>query len=147
MKECRQIRKQFDERLDGRLGFAHEQGFDEHLALCPACRQRWQQYVDVWRTVGHLNPVEPSIGFVERTMRRLEEPPVSQQTPWKWLVLRWGTLTCVVAALAVGGWISWQRAQLSRSAVIYASLQEADYLEDFDVIASLDELEGDETTL
>ena len=83
-----------------------------------------------WELLGRHKGIEPSFGFVERTLRRLDEPaPVARPVFWQ-PVLHWALAAAVVVVLGVGGWTGWQRKQ-------------ADYLEDFDVIASLDELNGE----
>ena len=45
-------------------------------------------------------------------------------------------------ALGVGGWARWQAVQSAQRAEIYAAAVMQDQLEDFDVIASLDFLNG-----
>jgi cytochrome c-type biogenesis protein CcmH/NrfG len=101
-----------------------------------------------WELLGRHKAVEPSFGFVERTMRRLDEPtPVARPVFWQ-PVLHWALAATVVVALGVGGWTGWQCKQQSdrvaaARAETYATAQQADYLEDFDVIASLDQLNGE----
>lgn len=149
MRECRHIRKQFDVRLDLQCGIANELAFDEHVASCSACRQRWHQYVDIWQTVGRMKSIEPSTGFAERTLRRLDEAPATEPAVsalW-WPAWRWAALACLIVGLSTAGWVGWYRAQTARRAAIYAQVQQADYLEDFDVIASLDQLSGGEKQL
>jgi len=101
-----------------------------------------------WELLGRHKGIEPSFGFAERTLRRLDEPaPVPR--PVFWLpALRWALAAAVVVALGAGGWTRWQQKQQSDQvaaarAETYATAQQADYLEDFDVIASLDELNGE----
>ena len=148
MKECRQIQKQFDLRLDGRLGFAHELAFDEHVATCATCRQRWHQYVDAWQTVGRLPSVEPSVGFVERTLRRLEEQTAHEPASAGWPMWRWALVGAAVVALSVTAGLAWWRVEKTRQlTAVYNEVLQADYLEDFDVVASLDKLNGEEGQL
>ena len=45
-------------------------------------------------------------------------------------------------AVGAGGWIGHERMLQRKRAEVYARAQQADYLEDYDVIASLDQLEG-----
>jgi hypothetical protein len=42
----------------------------------------------------------------------------------------------------VGGWVERERRLERGRAELYAHVQQADYLEDFDVIANLDQIEG-----
>jgi predicted anti-sigma-YlaC factor YlaD len=139
---CRSIREQFDERLDGRLPESQQAAFDVHVAACEGCRHEWRAYADVWEMIERQPGIEPSFGFVERTLRRLDERPASERS-WFWQpVVRWATLGAAVVALSVGGWVERGRMQERRRAEVYAHVQQADYLEDFDVIANLDQIEG-----
>ena len=148
MSQCHQIRRQFDDRLDGRLSAGQTGEFDAHLAGCEPCRQSWQAYAASWQTLGMLPSVEPSRGFVERTLRRLDEPAeavghVTWIPVWRW---SWAAAAGVIVALGLGAWAGWyhlevrQRARVEAAADLYAQVHETDFLEDFDVIASLDQL-------
>ena len=139
---CQAIREQFDERLDGRLAESQEAAFDTHVAACPDCRPEWRAYAGVWEVIERQSGIEPSFGFVERTLRRLDEWPAGGRS-WFWQPsVRWVTLAAAVVALSVGGWVERERRQERRRAELYAHVQQADYLEDFDVIANLDQIEG-----
>jgi predicted anti-sigma-YlaC factor YlaD len=139
---CKAILEQFDERLDGRLDQPQQAAFDAHVAACVDCRSEWQAYSGVWKVLERQTGVEPSFGFVERTLRRLEEQPVVDRS-WFWQPsVRWAALALAVIALSVGGWVEHGRMQERRRAELYARVQRADYLEDFDVIANLNQIEG-----
>ena len=143
---CRKIQASFDERLDGRLDLVRQQEFDAHIAGCAACRCAWQAYAAAWQTLARHEAIEPSFGFVERTLRRLDEPE-AVTAPTRWRLPRklseWAMLTTVVIAIGLGGRVGWRHYQGVKQAQIYVSVQDADLLgEDFDVIASLDQLNG-----
>jgi anti-sigma factor RsiW len=141
---CKSIQAGFDERLDGRLDAARQQEFDAHIAECAECRREWQAYGAAWQTLLRHGAIEPSLGFVERTLRRLDEPEtVAAPALWRPTVFRWVTLTAVAIAIGLGGRAGWQHYQRAKQAQIYASVREVDFLgEDFEVIASLDQLNG-----
>jgi len=139
---CKTIRKQFDERLDGRLDGVQVAAFDAHVAACGDCRAEWRAYAGAWEVIERQPGIEPSFGFVERTLRRLDEPPAVGRS-WFWQpAVRWATLGAAVVALSVFGWVGRERMQERRRAELYAHVQQADYLEDFDVIANLDQIKG-----
>jgi predicted anti-sigma-YlaC factor YlaD len=138
---CKAILEQFDERLDGRLSESQQALFDEHITACADCRREWQAYAGAWTTLEHHAGIKPSFGFVERTLRRLAEPPAVHK--WFWQPsFRWVTLAASVCMLGVSAWVGHERLVAQRRAEIYAGVRHADYLEDFDVIASLDQLNG-----
>jgi anti-sigma factor RsiW len=138
---CQTIKEQFDERIDGRLRASQQTAFDEHLAGCADCRREWQAYANTWAALERHTGIEPSFGFVERTLRRLDEPQVVRT--WFWQPsFRWAALTATVLVLGVGAWVGRERLVEQRRADVYARVQQGDYLEDFDVIASLDQING-----
>lgn len=139
---CKAIREHFNERLDGCLAGSQHAAFDAHIAACADCRHQWQAYAGAWEVLERQPGIEPSFGFVERTLRRLEERPAVGRA-WFWQPsARWAALAATVVALSVGGWVKRGRMQERKRAEVYARVQQADYLEDFDVIANLDQIEG-----
>jgi predicted anti-sigma-YlaC factor YlaD len=139
---CREVQQSFDDRLDGRLSASQRAAFDQHVAACADCRREWQAYAGVWQILERHRGIEPSFGFVERTLRRLDEAPAVVR-PWFWQpTFRWAALATAVVALAAGAWIGHERLAAQRRVEIYASVRQAEYLEDFDVIANLDQNNG-----
>jgi len=139
---CQTVKERFDERLDGRLTESQQAAFDEHVAACADCRREWQAYAGAWEVMQRHTGIEPSFGFIERTLRRLDEPqPVVR--PWFWRpAFRWAVLATAAIALGVGAWIKYDRMVEQRHVEIYASVQQAESLEDLDVIANLDQFQG-----
>ena len=139
---CQTIKEQFDERIDGRLNESERAAFDEHLTACVDCRREWQKYAGAWEVLERRTGIKPSFGFVERTLRRLAEPQIAVRA-WFWRpAFRWAALTATVVVLGMGAWVGRERIIEQRRAEIYARVQQADYLEDFDVIAYLDQSNG-----
>ena len=137
---CQGIREQFDARLDERLSEAELAALEAHLAGCADCQREWQAYAAAWQTLALDKGIEPSFGFAERTLRQLNEPAVHEQ-PWWWRPsIRWATLATAGVALAITTWVGHERVLDRKQAEVYARVQEADYLEDYDVIANLDQL-------
>jgi predicted anti-sigma-YlaC factor YlaD len=132
---CKTICEQFDERLDGRLGEPARQQFAAHLTACPACRQEWAEYAHTWETLAQLEPVTPSVGFVERTLRRLDAVPV---TPVRWLIFRWAFAATAMMLLSWGVWQGYQRTQNERSARVYEAVR--NNVPESDVVENLDQL-------
>jgi predicted anti-sigma-YlaC factor YlaD len=146
---CRKAQRLFDVRLDNQLDTATQAAFDAHIAACPACHSEWQAYSSAWQLVGRLQPIEPSHGFVERTMRRLDENPVPSHG-LDWLpIFRWAALGLTVLAMSLGGWLGWQQwttLQTAKNTVKpidstpFLQVSHGSFFEDMDVIASLEEL-------
>ncbi len=92
----------------------------------------------VWELLARHRWIEPSFGFAERTLRRLDELP-ERAAWWQWPALRWATSLGLAAMVAAAGILHWQHARTLRAAEVYAAAQQ-DSLEDYDVIAALDQL-------
>jgi hypothetical protein len=100
----------------------------------------------VWELIGRHKGIEPSFGFTERTLRRLNEKPEPAPSVFWRPLLRWAMLATVVAMIGRGFWMTRSHTSQQigeREANVYAGSQGSDYLEDFDVIASLDQLNGE----
>ena len=135
---CNQLREQFDDRLDERLDECQREAFDRHVAVCSACGPEWKSYTASWEVLTRPESIEPSFGFVERTMRRLDEQPEPVRSTWLLPVWRWALMGSAAAILLVSGWMLWQRVETQRAGALYTAVNATDFVEDFDVIASLD---------
>jgi len=91
-----------------------------------------------WELIGRHKPIEPSFGFAERVLRRLEEQPA--RALWQLPAFRWAMGLSFAMVVAVGA-LQWRQAREGRRAEMYATAQ-SDSLEDYDVIAALDQLNG-----
>jgi hypothetical protein len=92
-----------------------------------------------WELLGRHRGIEPSFGFAQRTLRRLYEAPPRRF--WQLPVFRWATALSCMALLGIGGLVIRQRAIVRHNTEVYAGAHQ-DTLEDYDVIASLDQLDG-----
>jgi len=137
---CQKFQNEFDDRLDGRLDPTRAQAFDAHTADCPACRPAWQAYRMLWEVVSRQPSVAPSFGFAQRTLRRLHEQV--ERRFWQLPVFRWATALSLLAIVSVTGVMTYQQVENSKRVAMYAAVHH-DRLEDFDVIAALDSLEGE----
>ena len=90
-----------------------------------------------WELIGRHRSIEPSFGFVERTLRRLDEAP-PRLAWWRLPMARWAAGMCVAFIIATGA-IHWRVTRAAQRAELYAVAQQ-DALEDFDVIDNLDQL-------
>jgi len=93
-----------------------------------------------WELLGRQRGIEPSFGFAQRTIRRLHEAPARRF--WQLPAFRWATALSFVALISISGLVIQQRALAQHNAEVYAAAHQ-DMLEDYDVIAALDQLEDD----
>jgi hypothetical protein len=93
-----------------------------------------------WELIGRHESIEPSFGFAQRTLRRLDEMP-ARRTWWQLPLVRWASSLGLAGVVAVAGAIHRQRTVEAKRIEIYAAAHQ-DSLDDYDVIAALDQLNG-----
>ncbi len=139
---CKETQANFDERLDSRLDVAYSAAFDAHVADCPTCAAQWRAYAGVWSAVARHVATEPSTGFAERTLRRLDETLTEKPRGWLAPLWRWALAGSLIVTLSGAGWLGWQRTHHTNMQVEAYITAQQDRLEDFDVVASLHLLNG-----
>jgi Putative zinc-finger len=70
--------------IDGRLKESEQREMEKHLAACPACTVRVNEFRSVSRLLGELPQIEPSAAFDVRLQARIAAEPVKQNW-WSWL--------------------------------------------------------------
>lgn len=104
--KCRSIEKMISRHLDGRLSPGLESALQRHLAQCPSCRRRYEEYRLIQSDLAAIAFPEPSPYFWERLQPHLDQPEQKGTgIPWR----RWG-LQVVPLALLIG--ILWGAAML-----------------------------------
>ena len=93
-----------------------------------------------WELIGRHESIEPSFGFAQRTLRRLDELP-ARQTWWRLPLTRWVASLGLAGIVAVVGVIHWEQTRDAKRVEIYVASHQ-DSLADYDVIANLDQLDG-----
>ena len=73
MMTCKTCRRRMSEFLDGSLDVWIKKGFEEHLRVCPACRNQVHTMQALKKTLGHLRPIRPSSHFHFALRTRLIE--------------------------------------------------------------------------
>ncbi len=76
-QECRDIREQLSSYLDEELAPAQSVVITRHLEACPACRQEFQRWQEVWDLL-LLPPETAPAGLDRRILERLEPRPHSR---------------------------------------------------------------------
>jgi anti-sigma factor RsiW len=91
MLECSNAQEYFSAYLDDELPPEQREFVQEHLAVCPACRQELAHLTRLWEALEALPEVPPPAGLIDQVMARLPR----RKTPW------WGSLA-LAASLLVG---------------------------------------------
>ena len=95
---CRKAEDLLVRRFDGPLGPDEADALSGHLAACPGCRRREEDYALILDAVRAFPPSAPRPFFAERVAAKL---PAEAASPWAWPVLRRIGLKLVPAYLAV----------------------------------------------
>ena len=70
--------------IDGRLKESEQREMEKHLASCPTCTVRVNEFRTVGDLLGELPMIEPSDAFDVRLAARIAAEPVKQPW-WSWL--------------------------------------------------------------
>src|ERR1700686_305098 len=70
--------------IDGRLKEKEQREMEKHLAGCPACTVRVNEFRSVSSLLDELPQIEPSAAFDVRVRARIAAEPVKQDW-WSWL--------------------------------------------------------------
>ena len=70
--------------IDGRLKEKEQREMEKHLAACPACTVRVNEFRSVNSLLDELPQIEPSAAFDVRVRARIAAEPVKQPW-WSWL--------------------------------------------------------------
>ena len=70
--------------IDGRLKESEQREMEKHLAACPACTVRVNEFRSVGSLLDELPMIEPSAAFDVRLQARIAAEPVKQNW-WSWL--------------------------------------------------------------
>ena len=80
---CSRMEKQMLPYVDGRLKVSEAQDVEKHLAACPACRVRVNEFRAVSGLIDELPQIEPSEAFDLRVQALVAAEPVKKSW-WAW---------------------------------------------------------------
>jgi len=133
--------------LDGKAAPAARRQAQEHLAACPACRERAEQFSALWRALDEVPGLSPSPSFDAAVRQRVAAEP-HRAGLWAWLTPSPRLALAATALVVFSVWLSSQRpgpqpiafpAPQSIEAE-FSMIQDLPVLEDYDVVASFDAL-------
>jgi anti-sigma factor RsiW len=133
--------------LDGKAAPAARRQVEEHLAACPACRERAEQFSALWRTLDEVPGLSPSPSFDAAVRQRVAAEP-HRAGWWSWVTPSPRLAVAATVLVVFSVWLSSQRpgpqplvspAPQSIEAE-FSMIQDLPVLEDYDVVASFDAL-------
>jgi anti-sigma factor RsiW len=104
---CERMETQWIAYLDGRATPRERREAEQHLATCPACRQRLEEYRGVWNMLDEVPAPDPSPWFDAHLRRRVAAEPAP--SGWRrlagWLPQPRLALA-TLALVALGFWVA-----------------------------------------
>jgi anti-sigma factor RsiW len=132
--------------IDGRLKENEQREMEKHLAACPACTVRVNEFRSVGSLLDELPQIEPSAAFDIRVRARIAAEPVKQNW-WSWLGAAPRVLVAASMLLLATVWVGHRPADSTSTASSYSGdetqiMQDQDLpvLENYDVLANFEPL-------
>lgn len=131
--------------MDGRVSAAQRREVEAHLAACPACRTRVEQYGRLWIVLEEAPAIEPSLSFDARVRQRVGAEP--RPRPFAWLVPAPRLAFSVALLVVLSAWISTfppttmePPTVATQSEQDFRMIKDLGVLENYDVLSNLDVL-------
>ena len=119
---CQEASERMHLAIDGMLEPSRLQELEEHLAACPACRQRHDSLHEAVALMDASQMAEPPSDMTSRVMREIRARQRRRHLILTWArVAMWAILAVAMAALAVLA-VSTAQEMLSSNQSIYASV-------------------------
>jgi len=132
--------------IDGRLKENEQREMEKHLAACPACTVRVNEFRSVSSLLDELPQIEPSAAFDLRVRARIAAEPVKQNW-WSWVGAAPRVLVAAAMLLLATVWVGHRPADNANMASSAGGdetqiMQDQDLpvLENYDVLANFEPL-------
>jgi anti-sigma factor RsiW len=132
--------------IDGRLKENEQREMEKHLASCPACTVRVNEFRSVSSLLDELPQIEPSAAFDVRVRARIAAEPVKQPW-WSWLGAAPRVLVAASMLLLATVWVGHRPADSNNMAssnnpdeTQIMQDQDLPVLENYDVLANFEPL-------
>jgi anti-sigma factor RsiW len=130
--------------IDGRLKASEQREMEKHLAGCPTCTVRVNEFRMVGDLLGELPMIEPSDAFDVRLAARIAAEPVKQPW-WSWLGAAPRVLVAASMLLLATVWIGNRQDAITNESpteaqVIQDQDQDLPVLENYDILANFEPL-------
>jgi anti-sigma factor RsiW len=133
--------------IDGRLKEKEQREMEKHLAACPACTVRVNEFRSVSSLLDELPQIEPSAAFDVRVRARIAAEPVKQNW-WSWLGAAPRVLVAASMLLLATVWVGHRPSESTNMASSNGGgdetqiMQDQDLpvLENYDVLANFEPL-------
>lgn len=136
--KCEDVSKELIPYLDRRANSALRLEVEDHLATCPACHARAEEFRRVWTALDDAPLVEPSLGFDARLRERIAAEPGPRW--FHWLVPQPRLAVSLALLLVMGLWVVKYSPSARQEDAAVVKAQDFDAVKDLGVIENLDVL-------
>ena len=142
--KCEEVSRELLPYLDRRANSALRMEIEDHLATCPACHARAEEFRRVWTTLDEAPLVEPSLSFDARVRQRIAAEPGPRW--FHWLVPQPRLAFSVALLLMLSVWVAKyspsarQQEAAASKAQDFEAVQDLGVLENYDVVSKFDAL-------
>jgi hypothetical protein len=81
MMECRSVQNKLSAYQDGEVEPREHGEVITHLLSCQTCRKQYEEFEQVWRTLGELKEIRPDPWFYRQLVRKIKEPREQGRLP------------------------------------------------------------------
>ena len=101
--KCHSVQKKLSAYQDNELETREREQVRGHLLSCRACHERYQEFEQVWQTLGELKEIPPDPWFYPQVVRGIKEPRSRGLLPdLQWVFQRIRTPVVASILLAIG---------------------------------------------
>jgi anti-sigma factor RsiW len=143
---CVRIESRILPYVDGRLKASEQRELERHLAACPACRVRVNEFRAVAGLLDELPQIEPSGGFDARVRARVAAEP-AKRSWWAWFApsprVAFAASMLLLATIWIGsrpGPVDSPVDVASKDGPVIIDANDLPVLENFDVLSNFEPL-------
>lgn len=136
---CQSMEKTLIAYLDGKAGVAERHKIETHLGECAECRERAEQFRQLWGVLDEWPAPQISSNFDARLLGRVAQQP-ARSGFWAWLVPSPRAAFALTAVVLLSVWLSSMRP--SRPAPVAVAQTQTSGESDFNMIEDLPALEN-----
>jgi anti-sigma factor RsiW len=139
---CNRIESRILPYVDGRLKVSEQREVEAHIAACPACRVRVNEFRAVAGLLDELPQIEPSGAFDARVRARVAAEP-ARRNWWAWFAPSPRVVFAATMLLLATVWIGSRPTVVSTPGPVADEQQvtnDLPVLENFDVLANFEPL-------
>jgi anti-sigma factor RsiW len=136
---CERISSALIPYLDGRANTSEQSSVEAHAAVCADCRERIEEFRQLYSVLNEMPVVQPSVAFAARVREHIAAEP--QRNWFQWLMPAPRLAFALAMLLALSVWMAKFQSS-DNSATSAQSEQDFHVIKDLGVLENYDVLKG-----